>query len=234
MATQSYLVLLLDQLTDLRVREKVLRLTQYAALAAGSWLPLHRTRLEKLSVDIALGRMVFRLLEDLPKLRQTVTAYHAGPDKSAGVVPFTWLLATLGNVCDCLYFPAEQVAWCLQTGPKASYYKTLATKLWVLSLFFSILRCLLTMHQLNKGTSGMTDRVRTNLYQQQILSLITCSADICNGVTFLNVQSSSKRQIGVLGIISSALGLHSVLKAKRQQQLRSLQDGRAVEDRNQQ
>ncbi|XP_018014820.1 peroxisomal membrane protein 11C [Hyalella azteca] len=217
----SLMPFVLDNLSDLRVREKLLRLCQHLAIFASPHLaPHNQAKLDRISCDIGLARLVFRSFDELPKLRTTFVTYHNKPRQNCGALDrLMWLLSVLGNVCDSLYYPAEKIAWLWPANPRAASCKTVATKLWVMSLFCTILRTLLTMRQLKRDKKLGSSEERGKLYRQQVLTLIMSAADFKNGMTMLYSSTGSRSQIGALGSLSSLLGLYSVLRAKRQQLL---------------
>ncbi|KAF2358675.1 Peroxisomal biogenesis factor 11 [Trinorchestia longiramus] len=228
-----HLQFVMDNLSDLRVREKLLRLCQYMAIGASTYLaPHNQARLEKISSDIGLARLVYRSFDELPKLRTTLATYNNRRHQCrGGMDSLMWLTSILGNVCDCLYYPSEKIAWLWPAHPKASYFKTLATKFWVLSLFCTILRTLLLIRQLSLTKKLPNNEERAKLYKQQVLTLIMSGADFKNGLSMLGTASSSKRQIGAFGTVSSMLGLYSVLKTKflqQQEEKRKIAHARSI------
>ncbi|XP_055680131.1 peroxisomal membrane protein 11C [Lutzomyia longipalpis] len=222
-----------DMLDTYGGRDKVIRTLCYTTkLACGLYQesdPDFSKRLGIFSGRMSATRATLRLLDDWPMFQQTLRygLGHKEPDKTMAV------MGVLANIVDNIYYPVEKVCWLAEhriiSVKEPSKWDTASSICWVLSIFLNLLRILRNvtlMEQysktLAKAPNDSNREERRKLLwkqQQEMLSIVRLSLDLTQAVStlpggYLWGGKLSTLQIGVIGTVSSFIGLYQYFAKK--------------------
>ena len=216
-----------DVLDTYRGRDKFIRTLCYTSKLIGSFSSdeLFTKRCQIFSSQMSATRAVLRLFDDLPMLKYSLQ-YGFGKQEPD---PFMASIGLVANVVDQLYFPVDKIAWLADMKlihVQNNIWDTASTAIYVLSLYLNILRTiryLNILHNHKECLSGECDKsalMKLLVTQQtEYLTFIRLSLDLVHAVNclppgFLWSSKLQSWQVGLIGTVSSFLGLYQLFAKK--------------------
>ncbi|XP_078666774.1 peroxisomal membrane protein 11C-like isoform X1 [Branchiostoma floridae x Branchiostoma belcheri] len=225
-----------------RGRDKVIRTCGYTIQLIAGLLPKeHQAFADSLigtASTLSGSRVVLRLCDDIPMLAYNLGYGLGGHEKDQ----FIRWVDVVKNMVDQFYGPVEHVMWAterqLLPGAYTEKLKEWCTKIWAISLTLNILRSLraLIILRLKKQRLAKTKQMEENdeadikasmktLRLQEFnvwLTLVGSSTDLVNAINwmppgFLWAGKNPLALTGVMGMISSSIGLYRVYASKVKQ-----------------
>lgn len=212
-------------------RDKVIRTFCYTSrLIAGltSNKDLER-KLMSVSKHLSATRTTLRLMDDIPAIKSTLQ-YGLGKEEN------NFFMATLGvttNTIDLTYIVIEKLGWLAEygliSGVDQTKCGTLTSACWLASVYLTLIRTTKSLLQTRKIIEELKiqNEPQTNVFLQklqakerfQIITCIRLSLDIVHAVStlpkgFLWSSSLKTWQVGVVGTLSSVLGLYQIFAKK--------------------
>lgn len=215
-------------------RDKVIRTLCYAAKLASALNvdknPDAANKLKIFSSKMSQTRATLRLFDDLPMLQCTLQ-YGLGkhePDRTLSVI------GVLTNVFDTLYYPIDKTCWLVEHKllhvENPTLWDTLSSLFWLLSNYLNLVKAwrLMSLAQNHKKclTNGhAAEKVAFNRVQaqkeflQKIGMLRNCIDIVHAGSTLpkgmLWGGKMQAWQVGLIGTVSSLLGMYQFLAKRR-------------------
>jgi peroxin-11C len=219
-------------------RDKILRLWQYAAIFCDGlvvWSSSNHANRSKLlvliskdvdtnsssdarggggvSASISSARLVFRLFNIVSALKNASTLYSQILMNLKND-PLTALVDLIDMCVSLSFSPLEQMSWSGQVNLTRIDHSAISlwcTKLWIVSIIVNIIRELKSISKENKSNANYHSKMFLH-----ILTLIQNSADFVNAIQFLPrgflwSDRLNSIVVGLMGIISSAIGLYKIL-----------------------
>ncbi|CAH1251810.1 peroxisomal membrane protein 11C-like isoform X2 [Branchiostoma lanceolatum] len=224
-----------------RGRDKVIRTCGYTIQLIAGLLPKEHQAFSDVLVSTAStlsgSRVVLRLCDDIPMLAYNL-GYGLGAHESDEYL--RWL-GVANNVLDQLYYPVEHVAWAADRQilpPSLRGLSLWCLKIWACSLTLNIIRSLRALIILRLKKQRLAREQQTEkdditdvkesmkaLRLQEfnvVLTLVGSASDLVNAINwmppgFLWAGKNSLAFTGVMGMISSSIGLYRVYAAKIKQ-----------------
>ncbi|CAH1251811.1 peroxisomal membrane protein 11C-like isoform X1 [Branchiostoma lanceolatum] len=225
-----------------RGRDKVIRTCGYTIQLIAGLLPKEHQAFSDVLVSTAStlsgSRVVLRLCDDIPMLAYNL-GYGLGAHEKDHFI--RWVDVTK-NMVDQIYGPIEHVMWAterqLLPGTYTARLKEWCTKIWAISLTLNILRSLRALIILRLKKQRLAREQQTEkdditdvkesmkaLRLQEfnvVLTLVGSASDLVNAINwmppgFLWAGKNSLAFTGVMGMISSSIGLYRVYAAKIKQ-----------------
>ncbi|KAB0802912.1 hypothetical protein PPYR_05098 [Photinus pyralis] len=217
-----------DVLDTYRGRDKFIRTLCYTSKLIGSCTcdEVLAKRCQTFSSQMSATRAVLRLFDDLPMLRHSLQ-YGLGkqePDQ------FMASVGVVGNIVDQLYFPVDKIAWLadlkLINVENSKFWETASTAIYVVSLYLNLIRTVRYLNVLHKhkecvsseaDKSALTKLIVTE--QTEYLTFIRLALDLVHAVNclpsgFLWSSKLNSWQVGVVGTLSSLVGLYQMFAKK--------------------
>ncbi|XP_064424532.1 peroxisomal membrane protein 11C [Latimeria chalumnae] len=220
-----------------RGRDRVVRMLCYGSQLVGGVLARCQDRQSEygksllvLSAQLSHCRTVLRLFDDLSMLAYT-RQYGWGTREQDPVI--RWI-SLINNLADQIYYPCEHLAWAADAKivhTKSEPWWTLSAALWGLSLLLGVLRSLrvllllrrkLKASEINRHHGESSQLSQGDLRRQvksEFLNIISSLADLGNAVHwmppgFLWAGKSPEWLVGLLGLVSSLIGLYHLSKGE--------------------
>ncbi|XP_062968723.1 peroxisomal membrane protein 11C [Cynocephalus volans] len=226
---------LASALESYRGRDRLIRTLGYCCQLVGGVLvkqcPARSevgTRLMAVSAQLSHCRTVLRLFDDLAMFMYT-KQYGLGTEEEDVFV--RWM-SVLGNIADQLFYPCEHIAWAADARilhVDSSWWWTLSTTFWCLSLLLGVARSLWMVLKLRQRLRSLTvaftsqppwskRRAIKVQMQSEVLTLLSNLADLANAVHWLppGVLWAGRFPpwlVGFMGTVSSLLSMYQAARA---------------------
>ncbi|XP_008578829.1 PREDICTED: peroxisomal membrane protein 11C [Galeopterus variegatus] len=226
---------LASALESYRGRDRLIRTLGYCCQLVGGVLveqcPARSevgTRLMAVSAQLSHCRTVLRLFDDLAMFMYT-KQYGLGTEEEDVFV--RWM-SVLGNIADQLFYPCEHIAWAADAKilhVDSSWWWTLSTTFWCLSLLLGVARSLWMVLKLRQRLRSLTvaftsqppwskRRAIKVQMQSEVLTLLSNLADLANAVHWLppGVLWAGRFPpwlVGLMGTVSSLLSMYQAARA---------------------
>nr|CAB3264784.1 peroxisomal membrane protein 11C [Phallusia mammillata] len=212
-----------------RGRDKIIRTASYVACLAGGLTESNQalsTKFLTITAELNACRMILRLFDDMSMLAYTLS-YGWGKKEKDQVLRVMNLLSNLVNQA---FFPIEHIAWAAQKGlisANASPWLIRSLVTWIISLCLSILRSFWNIaHARSKyflakksDTEGKVNKsMVVNTYKAELVTIAQNATNLGMAIHWLpgNQLWSGKLSntaVGVLGIVSSSIGLVKLMSS---------------------
>ncbi|XP_026330392.1 peroxisomal membrane protein 11C-like [Hyposmocoma kahamanoa] len=203
-------------------RDKVVRLACYAFKLYGcvrndkGW--------QKAGSQLSHSRMILRLFDDIPTIRQTYN-YGLGRHESSSSAA---ALGVLANLIDQAFLPVEKACWLQEVGVlklsenSAENLDTISTLLWAAGLYVSLLQTIGTIRHLwwsrdclQKSSEGGGADAKKNLDVRLILQAVVAGKlclDITHAVSCLPAgwlwgEKIGPTKVNIIATTSSVIGI---------------------------
>lgn len=216
-----------QMLSNYNGRDKVIRTLCYAAKLAStvSTDPTTVERLKIFSSKMSQTRATLRLFDDLPQLQSTLQ-YGLGksePDKAMSII------GVIGNIADTLYYPIDKTCWLAEHKllhvKNPGFWDMMSSFFWLLSNYLNLIRTLrlISITKYHEKYCETNTKVYPYTYQIKFLqniSIIRNCIDIVHAGSTLpdGMLWGGKLkawQVGLIGTISSLLGMYQFLAKQR-------------------
>lgn len=224
-------------------RDKLMRTVSYAGMLVAG-VSKDESKLGRdlgtIARQVSAARTVGRLFDDFLMLSVT-KGYGLGSHERD---PITRVLQLLSNLSNQVFFPCEHIAWAADNEIlpfKSTKWWPASIGCWALSLFFGILKSLRMISRFHvrrarllkqrklesPDKSGEADTAfrknLTDLRNQEIneyINVLKNGSDLGNAVSwlpagFLWAGKLSRGQNGLLGTVSSVLGLYQLIMSQK-------------------
>uniref|UniRef100_A0A336KEM0 CSON007071 protein n=1 Tax=Culicoides sonorensis TaxID=179676 RepID=A0A336KEM0_CULSO len=218
-------------------RDKVIRTLCYSAkLASALSVNAHPDVSQKLKIfssKMSQTRATLRLFDDFPMLQCTLQ-YGLGkhePDRTVSVI------GVLTNIFDTLYYPIDKTCWLVEHKllhvQNPTLWDTLSSLFWLISNYLNLIRTLRLMmltqnHNNNCISNGNGNLIQTKeaLKKLKTKELLQKISIIRNCIDIVHAGSTLPKgmlwggkmeawQVGVIGTLSSLLGMYQFLAKRR-------------------
>lgn len=226
-----YILLLSDYLDTYAGRDKILRTLSYATkfLTISTSSKSTEKKLKIFSSQMSEGRMILRMLDDLPTFNHVIT-YGFGKKETDSLIRWSQIMQ---NAVDMTYCFIEHIYWAgLRNiiSINIDKWDVATTWFWIISLHLSLVKSLRKIQNVQKckihlGENNPNAQVALEaLGKKRNFELLTCTRlmlDISYAVSYLPAgilwgDRLKTWHVGALGTISSLIGLYQALSEKVQ------------------
>ncbi|XP_058460819.1 peroxisomal membrane protein 11C [Malaya genurostris] len=214
-------------------RDKIVRTLCYTAkLASGlssSRDPELSKKLAIFSSKMSQTRATLRLLDDLPMISYSLN-YGLGnkePDRIIGLIGF------VTNIIDHVYYPVDKICWMVEhkilNVENPTKWDAASSMLWLTSIYLNLMKTarnytVMEQHKLHMNkTENETSQSYKTLMQKQrmeLISIVRLSLDLVHAGSTLPKGllwggKFESWQVGLIGTVSSFIGLYQYFAKKR-------------------
>ncbi|XP_039443737.1 peroxisomal membrane protein 11C [Culex pipiens pallens] len=222
-----------DMLDTYTGRDKIVRTLCYTTkLAAGLYVnkdPDFSKKLAIFSSKMSQTRATLRLFDDLPMLAYSLN-YGTGakePDRIMGLIGF------ITNMIDHVYYPVDKICWMIEYKllqvKNPDRWDTINSVFWVASIYLNLMKTIrsytvMEQHKthINKPENESSHALRMLHVKQrmELISIVRLSLDLVHaGSTLPSGMLWGGRfeswQVGLIGTVSSFIGLYQYFAKKR-------------------
>lgn len=216
-----------QMLSNYNGRDKVIRTLCYAAKLASTVSTDPRTveRLKIFSSKMSQTRATLRLFDDLPQLQSTLQ-YGLGrsePDRAMSII------GVIGNIADTLYYPIDKTCWLAEHKllhvKNPGFWDMMSSFFWLLSNYLNLIKTLrlISITKYHEKYCETNTKVDPYTYQMKLLQNISimrnCIDIVHAGSTLPDGMLWGGKlkawQVGLIGTISSLLGMYQFLAKQR-------------------
>lgn len=219
-----------QMLSNYNGRDKVIRTLCYAAKLA-STMSTDPTTVQKLKIfssKMSQTRATLRLFDDLPQLQSTLQ-YGLGssePDKAMSII------GVIGNIADTIYYPIDKTCWLAEHKllhvKNPGFWDMLSSLFWLLSNYLNLIRTLrlISITKYHEKHCDKPSNIKVDPYINQMKQLLQNISIIRNCIDIIHAGSTLPNgmlwggklkawQVGLIGTISSLLGMYQFLAKQR-------------------
>lgn len=222
-----------DMLDTYTGRDKIVRILCYTTkLASGMYAikdPDLSKKLAIFSSKMSQTRATLRLLDDLPMINYSLS-YGIGnkeADRIMGLIGF------ITNIIDHLYYPVDKICWMIEYNllsvRNPAKWDMINSILWVASIYLNLMKTIrsytvMEQHKshIDKPENETSQSYRMLMMKQrmELISVVRLSLDLVHaGSTLPNGLLWGGKfeswQVGLIGTISSFIGLYQYFAKKR-------------------
>uniref|UniRef100_A0A182RXY0 Peroxisomal membrane protein 11C n=1 Tax=Anopheles funestus TaxID=62324 RepID=A0A182RXY0_ANOFN len=222
-----------DMLDGYTGRDKIIRTLCYTTkLASGLYAQSDPTRSKKLAIfssKMSQTRATLRLFDDLPMLAYSLSYGYGNkePDRWMGLIGF------VTNLIDHAYYPVDKICWLIEHNllnvENPTRWDTINSMLWVASIYLNLMKTIrsftvMEQHKscIDKKENESSQAFRMLLIKQRMeaISILRLLLDLIHaGSTLPKGMLWGGRfqtwHVGLIGSISSLLGLYQYVAKKR-------------------
>ncbi|XP_058813700.1 peroxisomal membrane protein 11C [Topomyia yanbarensis] len=214
-------------------RDKIVRTLCYTTKLASGLVAARDPDLSKklaiFSSKMSQTRATLRLLDDLPMISYSLN-YGIGskePDRIMGMIGF------LTNIIDHIYYPVDKICWMVEykllSVENPTKWDATNSMLWVASIYLNLMKTIrsYTVMEQHKSHMDKTENESSQPYKMlvlkqrmELISIVRLSLDLVHaGSTLPRGMLWGGRfeswQVGLIGSVSSFIGLYQYFAKKR-------------------
>ncbi|XP_053698730.1 peroxisomal membrane protein 11C-like [Sabethes cyaneus] len=214
-------------------RDKIVRTLCYTTkLAAGMYVSNDPDLSKKLAIfssKMSQTRATLRLLDDLPMISYSLN-YGTGSKEADRIMG---LIGFITNIIDHVYYPVDKICWMIEhkllNVKNPTKWDTMNSILWVASIYLNLMKTLrsYTVMEQHKSHIDKSENETSQSYKMlmmkqrmELISIVRLSLDLVHAGSTLPSGmlwggKFESWQVGLIGTISSFIGLYQYFAKKR-------------------